>query len=358
MVIDTLGAGGKERRFTELVKALKTNREIDLEIVIMSNDIHFSEIYNFGINIRKVIRKSKKDISVYKKFWKILRNYKPDATHCWESMTAIYMAPLCKILNLPLINGMVTNVPLCQNIFNHHWLRARFTFPFSRAIVSNSQAGLTAYRVPSGRGIVIHNGFNFSRLDRIRDKLELRHELDISTEFVVGMVASFWKSKDYPTYYKAALSILNERNDVTFLAIGTDTDSEASYRLVDDKIESFRLLGKRTDIESCINIFDIGVLASFTEGLSNSIIEYMALGKPVVASEVGGTPELIIEGETGFMVKPADSCMLAERITGLLNDADMCKKMGFNGKNRIERYFSIERMKNEYINLYRKVCES
>ncbi len=227
-VIDTLGSGGKERRLTELLKALKSSKEIDFELVVMRNDIHYSEIYDLGISIHRIIRKTRKDISVFKKFYLLIRQYKPDAVHCWESMTAVYLAPVCRVIGCPLINGMVTNVPLRRNIFNRHLFRARLTFPFSDKIVSNSKAGIEAYRVPLSKGVVIYNGFNFDRLDNLKSDSVIREELQIFTRFIIGMVASFWKQKDYPTYYKAAQILLDRRNDITFLAIGPHTDSEQS----------------------------------------------------------------------------------------------------------------------------------
>ena len=154
-VIDTLGSGGKERRLTELLKALKSSNKIDFELVVMSEDIHYSEIRDLGITIHSIIRKTTKDFSVFRKFYLLIKQNRPDAVHCWESMTAVYLPPVCRLLRCPLINGMVTNVPLRQNIFNRHWLRARLTFPFSDKIVSNSKAGIRAYRVPASKGFVI-----------------------------------------------------------------------------------------------------------------------------------------------------------------------------------------------------------
>ena len=117
------------------------------------------------------------------------------------------------------------------------------------------------------------------------------------------MVATFSGLKDYKTYYKAADIVLRKRNDVTFLAIGSYTDSLASQKLVCSQFrDHFRLLGKKSGIESIINTIDICVLATFTEGISNSIMEYMALGKPVIASAGGGTNEILEDKKTGFLL--------------------------------------------------------
>ena len=146
--IDTMESGGKERRLTELMRALKVGQDIEFELVVMSNDIHYKEIFDLGINIHYIIRKTKKDLSGFFRFYKLCRNYKPDIIHCWDSMTAVYSVPVCKLLHIKLVNGMVINAPLRQNIINQNWLRARLTFPFSDIIVGNSKAGLLAYSAP------------------------------------------------------------------------------------------------------------------------------------------------------------------------------------------------------------------
>lgn len=359
LVIDTLGAGGKERRFTELVRALSKIEDIELKVVIMSNDIHYAEIYGLGLEIIRLIRRTPKDISVFGQFRRIIETLRPDAVHCWESMTAVYLAPVCKLLDCPLINGMVTNVPLRRNIFNHHWRRARLTFPLSKIIVGNSQAGLSAYSAPRDKSVVIYNGFDFARLDGIKEVKVVRDELDIGTDYVVGMVASFGKQKDYPTFYRAAENILSKRQDITFLAIGLGTDSEESVSHVSEgQRRFFRFLGKRNQVESYINAMNVCILATFTEGISNSIMEYMALGKPVVATIGGGTEELVISDETGFLVQPSNHWSLAGMIERLIDDEDLRKKMGNMGKERIVTQFSMDRMVDDYINLYRQVCSN
>jgi glycosyltransferase involved in cell wall biosynthesis len=306
-----------------------------------------------------ILRKTKKDLFVFGRFYNLIRKCKPDVVHCWDSMSAIYVAPACKLLHCKLVNGMVIDSPIRQNIFNKHWLRARLTFPFSNIIVSNSKAGLIAYKASHNKSVVIYNGFNFDRTKNLIDKHTVREQLDIVTEYIVGMVATFWAKKDYLTYYKAAQLLLTHRKDVTFLAIGADTDSIESKKLIDDRyFENFRLMGKKSGIESYVNAMDICILSTFTEGISNSILEYMALGKPVIATLGGGTAELIINNKTGFMVNPSDPDELAGRIEMLLNDPEMRMSMGVEGNARIRNEFSIDKMVKQYRDLYKMVLKS
>ncbi|HPR73344.1 MAG TPA: glycosyltransferase [Bacteroidales bacterium] len=355
-VIDTLGSGGKERRLTELLKALVPRREVTAELVVMSDDIHYSEIFDLGIRIHKIIRHSRKDLLVFNKLRTIIKEFKPDTVHCWESMTAVYLAPLCKIFGCPLINGMVTNVPTRRNILNRHWLRARLTFPFSEVIVSNSRAGIEAYRVPPRKGVVIYNGFNFQRVVGVPGYMESRKLLGISSPLVVGMVASFWQQKDYPTFFAAAQILLRKRSDLTFLAVGTGTDSRKAMDYIDSELlANFRLMGKQSNVETIISTMDVCVLATFTEGTSNAILEYMAMGKPVVATAGGGTTEIIDDGVNGFLVLPSDPEILATKIQLLLDDTALRRIMGQAGLIRIKEAFSIDRMVDDYLSLYRRV---
>ncbi|MBK8881900.1 MAG: glycosyltransferase [Bacteroidales bacterium] len=168
--IDSLVSGGKERRLTELLRTLNTQENIDFELVVMNEKIHYKEVLELGINIHRIVRKTKKDISVFFKFYKLCREYKPDIIHCWDSMTAVYLVPICKLLKIKLVNGMVVNSPAMQNFKNKDWLRGRLTFPFSNVIVGNSKAGLLAYRAPKEKSIVINNGFNFDRTEKLIQK--------------------------------------------------------------------------------------------------------------------------------------------------------------------------------------------
>lgn len=357
--IDTFSAGGKERRLMELMKGLKGEPGIEFSLVIMDDKIQYKEVYDLGIDIHHVIRKTKKDLSVFRKFYTICKTYKPDIVHSWDSMSAVYLVPILKILGIKFVNGMVTDAPEMTGIRNSAWLRARLTFPFSSVVIGNSLAGLKAYNAPVGKSICIRNGFNFKRTGTLKTNEQVRQEIGLQTKYTVGMVASYSRYKDYETYYKAAQLLLAKRRDITFLAIGTDTDTLHSKSMVTEMDqENFRFLGKRSDVESLINSMDLCVLATFTEGISNAILEYMALGKPVVATSGGGTNELIEDQVTGLLVEAKDPVALAEKMELLLEDDALRMSMGVAGKRRIHEYFTIERMVNEFVYHYKNIAKA
>ncbi|HEY5407369.1 MAG TPA: glycosyltransferase [Ginsengibacter sp.] len=353
--IDSLGPGGKERRLAELMKILNC-RQVEFELVVMNKEIHYKEILNLDIKIHYLIRNRKKDAFFFRRFYTICKEIKPDFIHCWDGMTAIYAIPAATLLNIKLINGMITDALPAGNIFNKSMIRAKLTFPFSNVIIGNSKAGLVAYQAPRSKSFCIHNGFNFDRVKTIVNDKLIRERVNIKTRFIVGMVASFSELKDYSTYFKAAQLLLQRRNDITFLAIGSKTDSaDAQNHIAKEYENNFRLLGIVSDAESYINAMDVCILSTFTEGISNSVLEYMALGKPVIATDGGGTSELVKHEQTGFLVQQASKEDLAHKIEVLLDNDSLRAKFGNAGKERIKKYFSIDRMANRYISAYKKM---
>ena len=172
------------------------------------------------------------------------------------------------------------------------------------------------------------------------------------------MVASFSIRKDYKTYLNAATNILERRNDVTFLAIGGGDGLNDCLKMVKPEVsDKIKFLGIQKSVESIINIFDIGVLSTYTEGISNSIMEYMALSKPVVSTNGGGTCEIVVNKLTGFLIKPKNVEELTEKIEFLLNNKQTAKEMGKAGKERLCKDFSIKKMTDRFFELYKKGIE-
>jgi len=360
---DSLNSGGKERRLTELMKTLKFSSEVDFDLVLMNKEIHYTEIYDLGLNIHFILRRTKRDPLVLYKLYKLCKKYQPDILHCWDSMTAVYSVPICKILGIKLINGMITDAPPEQSIRNKHWLRARLTFPFSDYIVGNSNAGLKAYNAPANRSVCIYNGMNFSRFNNLKAKFLIREEIfgSNSDSFrVLGMVATFRKNKDYKTLVRTALDLVHMRDDIRFLLVGDGPEINNIKNMVphEDK-RKIIFLGKRNDVESIINLFDVGILLTNArvhgEGISNSILEYMAIGIPVIASRGGGTDELVVDNQNGYLIESGNEWQLKDRMLALIENDELAKELGRNGRKIVKEKFDITIMNKCYVSLYNKL---
>jgi glycosyltransferase involved in cell wall biosynthesis len=352
-IIDALGPGGTERRLVQLLKRL-TEKEFSAKLILLTDIVHYIEVYDLNVEVIKLERKIRLDPIIFFKLYKICRKWRPDIIHAWGSMPAIYAGPVAKTLRIKMINAMIADAPMRLNAKQK--IRAFFSFPFSEVIQANSQAGLKAYSVPAKKGNFVHNGFDFERIGNMNDRSSIMEELNISTRYVAGMVAGLKYHKDYDSLIEAALEILKHRDDVTFVCVGDGLELTRIEKMAggNDKII---FTGNRNDVESIIDIFDIGLLLTnlerHGEGISNSIMEYMALSKPVIATDGGGTRELVKDGETGFLIPQRSPAILAERINCLLNDDKLRSDMGIRGRERIEKEFNIDKMTGEHMSLYR-----
>jgi glycosyltransferase involved in cell wall biosynthesis len=361
--IDGLIAGGKERRLVELMKGIKSGFDVEFELVVMNREIHYRQVFDLGIRIHYLIRKTRKDVSVFHKFHRICKSFKPDIIHCWDSMTAVYSIPSSKLLRIKLINGMVADAPRQFNISSKGWFRTKFAFLFSDIIIGNSKAGLKAYHAPARKSVYIYNGFDSKRVKNIEAPAIVRNRFSIKSSIVVLMVGAFGDRKDYDSFIDAAKIVCENKRDIEFLAVGDGKN----FKRISEKIshslsDRIKLLGKQSDVESIINISDICVLTTnikvHGEGISNSILEYMAMGKPVIASQGGGTNEIVEDSVTGFLINPLSPRELAGRIEMLVDNPALRTELGGAGMEKIKSKFSLDLMVTEYISLYESVLNN
>jgi len=358
--IDRMTAGGKERRLTELMKMLHKSGSADFQLAVMDREIHYKEVPELGIHVHYLIRKTKKDLSIFKQFYALCKSYKPDIVHCWDSMTAVYTFPAWKLLHFKLVNGMVVDTPASQSLLNRHYARARLTIPIADMVIGNSRAGLNAYGAKPAKSMCIYNGMDLDRFNNLPGAEELKLELfkeNIPDVFVVGMVAAFENRKDYSTLIKAAIPLVLKYPNIRFVLVGGGANLAGIKNMVpDNQMKNFLFTGKRNDVEKLINVFDIGVLltnsAVHGEGISNSIIEYMALSKPVIATTGGGTNEVVIDGENGFLINANDAEKLKEKIMLLMENPELRNKMGAGGRKMVEEKFEISKMTKQYLQMY------
>ena len=209
--------------------------------------------------------------------------------------------------------------------------------------------------MPAEKGNVIHNGFDFRRLDNLKPRKSIAEELNIETQYVAGVVQGFKYHKDYDSLIEAALDILDRRYDVSFVCVGDGLEFDRIRKMAGGN-RKIIFAGNRDDVESIVNIFDIGILLTnldrHGEGISNSIMEYMALSKPVIATAGGGTPELVTDGITGYLIPQRSPGLLAEKIDYLLDHEDVRVCMGKRGEEKIRREFSIDSMIKGHVSLY------
>jgi len=358
MITDTLAKGGKERRLVELLKELSKYDRITLALVVLSEEVFFEEVYALDVNVHLLKRKTRKDVTIFNRLYNICHSFRPTIIQSWEMMASIYAIPVAKLIGAKFIDASIAQAPNKVKSVSRTGLRYRLSYPFTDAIVGNSFAGIKAFKTPINRSYCIHNGFDFTRVQNLQDPKLVREQFGIKTDLVVGMVAAFHPRKDFETYLETAQRLLLHRKDVTFLAVGDGPFLEAMKGTIrEDNRSNIIFTGSQDNIESIINIFTVAVLTTYTEGISNSILEYMALGKPVIATSGGGTSEIVEDGVTGFLIPPSDCNSLLEKLEILLDDPYAVEQMGKSGKKVVQDKFNINRMTTDFIRLYHKLIE-
>lgn len=357
MVTESFRIGGKERRLLELLKGFRNHPAIDCQVVLLKDLVQYQGLDELPYKVTVLKRKIKKDPTIALRLRKLITLYQPDIIHTWGGMASVYAVPLGKMMGIKTVNGMVTNSTRLK-YFSENWNRSRLTFPFSDVVLANSKAGLRAYGVNGHKGKVVYNGFNPDRLGRLVPEADVRLQLGLDTPNIIGMVGALHDRKDFFTFIRAARRVLAARKDTTFVIVGDGPNLEKCKQLAGEEYNrGIRFLGKQTDVESIVNTFTIGVLATnqriHGEGISNSIMEYMALGKPVIATEGGGNGEIVLNGETGYLVREFSATELADKINYLLGYPELASKMGQRGRERVERYFSINQMVEGTLEVYR-----
>ena len=150
--------------------------------------------------------------------------------------------------------------------------------------------------------------------------------------------------------------ILKTREDISFIGIGGgDIILQEKVKSTIKNTEKILLLGKSKDVENIVNASDIGVLFTNGEGFSNSIMEYMILGKPVIAHKYGGTEELIQDNISGYLLVNDDVEYIANLIVSLIDNKEEREKMGEMGQQLIYKQFTLEQMGSEFEILYHKL---
>jgi glycosyltransferase involved in cell wall biosynthesis len=230
-------------------------------------------------------------------------------------------------------------------------------------IVAVSQAVadiLIDYGVPEDRLAVIYDGVDPSLFGPRGRKPGVLGELGLADAgpVVCKVANAYGESKGYDTLLDAAVAVSGELPDVRFIAVGKGTDSDKMKDAVARRgLEgTVTLAGYRSDVPDILSAVDLVVnCPKSREGLSVIALEAMATGLPVVATDVGGIPEIVRDGETGLLVPPDDPGALALAITRMLDDTDLASRLADAGKRLVREELSVDKMVERTERLYREV---
>lgn len=214
--------------------------------------------------------------------------------------------------------------------------------------------------LPAEKIEMIHNGIDTDAWSPLRRSNAFREELGLTGAYpVVGYVGRINPEKDLETWLRAASAVARTYPDARFVIVGDGRDGTGAVlqRLASELGIGEQVLfpGYRSDLQSVYSAFDVFMLSSRREGLPNSLLEAMAMGLPVVTTDVAGAKELVAHGQTGFVLAQGDATGLGQALLTLVEDRLLLQRMGEEGRKRVEREFSFAVRLRKIEDLYEDV---
>jgi glycosyltransferase involved in cell wall biosynthesis len=261
---------------------------------------------------------------------------------------------------------VVVSSARATNLRNRWWqfMLQRTTAPLADAFTAVSARTLEFAAAREGvdrsRARVIANGIDLSGFAAMPERAAARVALGLPAEAVVfGTIGRLHEQKGHGHLLTAAVEVVAAHPKALFLIAGYGSlEGELKSRAQALGLaERVRFLGYRTDVPALLAAMDVFVLPSLWEGMSNAVLEAMAAGRPVIATAVDGNVDQVADGVTGLLVPPGDAKALAAAMDRLARDPDGAREMGRRGRERAEREFSLTRMTEAYVALYRSLMK-
>jgi len=361
-IIHSLKFGGAERQLVELIKGLN-RRTYEVHLVCLDNvsEGYTELLTRIGVNIHYFSRSYKYDLRPIFSICRFIKEKQIDLVHTFENLGSLFGLSAAKLSGRPVVCSAVRNAK--DKNFKLK-LSVKIFAKFADILVANSKAGFANRFKKINPGFkVVYNGVDFNRFKNEKvDILKIKKDIGADNfKQVIGMVASLSSHKDHETLLDAAPVILRKFPELCFLFIGDGREREKleSKTRRSGLKDNVIFLGYRNDVDRVIQILDIAVLLTNSdvhlEGISNAIIEAMAVGVPVVASEGGGTNEIIKHDVNGLLVPPKHVEKTTEAITELLEDKTKAKRLATAAKNFVTERFSLQRYVKEYANIYQEL---
>lgn len=370
LVVDDLGFGGAESQVVELANNMDTTR-FDIHVCSLSDHVPLGkELQNAEHRLHIIKKMHRFDFTIVPRLAYLLRALRTDIVHGYLFGAEITGRLAGRLASIKLVVGSERNA---NRVIRKSSIWAyRLTQRCADVIVANSNTGAESnakiLKRPSSDYRVVHNGVNTTRYRPTNGKTT-RLELGIPQQCpVIGAFANFKKQKNHAMLFRAFKLVLESLPEVRLLLIGErpvdsrgrlDTYKAQLDRLVDDlKIRHRCLfLGHRKDTEHLFPVCDITVLSSFHEGTPNVLLESMACGIPVVATNVCDNEYIVKEGETGHLVAVGEVAQMAQRMESLLGDDILRWEMGGNARKWVMGEFSTERLVSKMEALYEDLLD-
>ncbi|HET6724711.1 MAG TPA: TIGR03088 family PEP-CTERM/XrtA system glycosyltransferase [Gammaproteobacteria bacterium] len=365
-IIFSFDVGGLENGLVNLINHMPGRyRHV---VICLSHFTDFRErIRRPGVRVLALHKRPGKDFGMYVRLWRLLKRLRPDIVHTrnYGALDSVLVAALAGVpIRVHGEHGW-DMTDLHGGSIKYRLLRRSLGPLIQRHVTVSRDLGdwlKEQVRIPAARVSPICNGVDTEAFCPMEDGApDWREEAGADfgrDKFIIGTIGRMDAVKDQATLVRGFAQLLRDepalRERARLVVIGDGPDRDQVLELIrrEDLTQVSWLPGRRDDISRLLCGMDLFVLPSLNEGISNTILEAMACGRAVVATRVGGNPELIVDGETGTLVPPSNPVALARAMAPYALDPAWAQRIGRAGRARAERQFSLHAMVGAYTRLY------
>jgi sugar transferase (PEP-CTERM/EpsH1 system associated) len=358
-LITELSTGGAQTALLRLLAGLDRDRFRPAVACLYNGDKPVAQrIRSLGIPVTDLRMTAKWRLDALWRLYCLLRQQRPDILHTWMFHANFPGRLLGRLAGVPIIITSRRNEDIGGALRErlNRWT-ARLDDRVIAVCEVARRAEIERARVSPEHVVTIYNGIDVERFSATDGDLviRVRRELGIPAGVpLIGAVGRLHPQKDFAGLLDSLTEVQKYVSPVRLLLVGEGElrdDLETRARSLGiSGIVTFA--GFRSDVAEILAACDVFVLPSLWEGMPNVVLEAMAVGLPVVATQVGGVPEIVLDGETGLLVPPGDSETLAQALIRLLRDPDLRSRMGRAGRRRVEQHFSANQLVLETEALY------
>jgi glycosyltransferase involved in cell wall biosynthesis len=356
LLVDTVGGGGAERVVADLATHLDAQRFEVTVCATRAASFLAPEVRAAGIPVVVIGRRHRWDIRGLLRLWRYLRRGRFDLLHSHKFGSNLWARLFGRASGIPVVIIQEHGRNYQGGVAS--FLRSlvdRALSPLCDLIITPSDADRLGWErvvgVPGRKLVTIRNGV--ATPPPRAESLRREFGIDGGT-VVIGSVGRLEAEKGYDRLLHAFARVVEHRPDVRLIIIGDGTDRDRLAMISEELGISSQIIlaGWREQANSIMQEFDIVANASSREGLPLVLIEAMSVGRPIVATAVGGVPEVVVDGMTGFLVPPGDSDQLADRLLRLIADASLREQLGRRGLERYRAMFTVDRMARDVERVY------
>lgn len=360
---------GAEVHLVSLLMALSQQKDIEVSAVLFNEGPVAQELRTAGIDVL-VVPESR--YGIVKLVWILIRHFQEkgfDIIHAHKPKDSLVSGLACWLVGhgqlVRTLHGLWEPFTGIQKLKMKSYayldeLANRYLVKLLVTVTEDIRGSLSRVYA-ANKMVCIHNGMD---LDRIRIGVAgsvIRRELGILPNWIViGTVGRLTPVKGHVHLLRAMQQILRRHGEIKLLIVGDGPLRTELERLARElSIEgSVIFCGHRSDVWDFIDALDVFVLPSLHEGIPMVLLEALALSKAVVASRVGGIPEVLEDGVSGLLVETGDSLQLARAIESLIEDPGKAKQLGIYGRARVQQHFTCQLMASRTVEVYRRLIDA